>query len=218
MSILHTADFRQSQPARKLALESAQHVIEMPLAKDDSFEYIISTRDDEMLELQPSLQSGTNKYNSHFLIRELETSLPPSTADPEPEPPLPRFVIQLGHLYFKDLAGEMPDYLQRSSFVAMIDPTTPRKSLWLFHDYHPWTEMGDRINMSPGHDRWDVFPDVELEFDAAQLIPDVRDWNEGLTMKTLEDCVRITCRIVKPVVRVARTVDVDEALAEGWGN
>ncbi|KAJ9634569.1 hypothetical protein H2199_008852 [Coniosporium tulheliwenetii] len=216
MSILQTADFRQPHQTYKLSRACARRDIEIPLAKHDSFEYIIRTGD-EGLELQESLQPGTNIYNSHVAVREFEASLPPSAADPEPEPPLPKFVIELGHLCFKDLAGEMPEYLQRTSFVAMIDATTPRKSLWLFHDYQPSTDLGDRVDMSSGYDRWNVFPDVGLEFDAAQLVPDVHDWNDGLMMKALEDCVQKTCRVVEPAVRVARTLDVDKALAERWG-
>jgi hypothetical protein len=133
------------------------------------------------------------------------------------EPALPKYVFQLGQLYVKDLAApSTAPVFQRTNFVAVIDATTPKKPLWLMYDSSPENNLlGERQAVALA-DQGEVFQNVKIQFDSAQVMASLQDWKDNLTVEAVEASISQTGRVVKLYAGTVDYSEVATAVQQGW--
>ncbi|EON69669.1 hypothetical protein W97_08921 [Coniosporium apollinis CBS 100218] len=192
--------------------------VDIPLAKDDSFEYIIRTGG-QMLDQLCVAPAVSDSMDLHGCITELHT--PPSLPSaPAHEVSLPRFVQDFGHLWYKDLRNEKSaaQGFKETDYIAVIDVTTPKKPVWLVYDYCPENPLGDREPVVLDHMGCQraVFPNVTAQFDTAQILASVHNWNDGLTPRMIERRINETGRVAEPVPRISNRWTLLAAIDHEW--
>jgi hypothetical protein len=217
MSSIQKIDFRQdSQIADLDALQQTGNAVDLPLAKDGvKLEYIIRTGQIGLEIQAPSAPpQGVKIYPTPTALVP-KRSVPATTG-----PPLPKYIYQIGRLFIKrqDAAKPTVDQpYQRTPYVVVIDAATPAKSLWIVYDYTPYTDMGDRVALElvSYAPEQPLFASVKTDFDIAQILPDVKDWNK-MTVDALRTLVAATAKVVEPVLNYVEAEKLAMDLAVGW--
>jgi len=100
-------------------------------------------------------------------------------------------------------------------YTAVVDVTTPRKAIWLVYDYSPVNSIGGRESVELEVPNMG-FEGVKADFDIAQLLPSLTDWNDKLTVLIMEDAINKTATIAKAKVTPALSQDIKKILEVGW--
>lgn len=102
--------------------------------------------------------------------------------------PLPRVVFDIGRLYLKthDVANEGPTY-QPTNYRVVLDLKSG--AIWLFYEYYDFDSddlveeieflMNEKLQLR-----------VKKSFDSAKILNSVEEWNNSLTVKTIEDNIK----------------------------
>lgn len=159
---IESLDFRQALEVSELCGACYRSKpTDLPLAKDDSFEYIIRTGDCQLLETQRPFKPLSNTSRVHGSIVELHPS-PKHGAEPAAEPSLPRLVWAFGHLYFKDLRDAETAALGSSGQTPSLSSTQrhPRRHYGLCKTICRWMgwETGVRSSSTTKGTRMKCFP------------------------------------------------------------
>ena len=89
-----------------------------------------------------------------------------------------------------------------TDYFVVIDACSVGKAVWVLYDYTPVSELGSREPV-PLADLKSVFEGVDRPFDAAQLLASLDDWNDQLTVGSMEDLVNKTAIITNATVTAA---------------
>lgn len=145
---------------------------------------------------------------------ELHVSLLQIKSSKELPVALPEIIFEFGELFARDLQDKSSTP-QSTNYFVVIDASSPGKKVWILYDYAPINALGSREPIALMNRPRGVFEGVDRQFDAAQLLNSINSWNEGLTVKELEEHIRKTCMIAQATATTALAEKVRLILVRG---